>query len=242
MKIQTAIQYKYKSTVKSAFIFFSILTLLLLFMVIWFRSLKGDNSTMYFSGYGFAATIMMFVVGICSIREDLRLYIQNGIARKTTFVVEILMALFSAALISAGGEIFMLMGNAVSRSVERFFVNDFYQFIYADKAFSLSFVQHMESMGVAASFMLTAFAGGMFFSLMFYRLNKAWSIVAAISIPFLLLGLLPNVLYKYYEQTSAMIAFIAASPWNLVLVLSGISCITLVVDWLLIKNIHIRGL
>lgn len=242
MKIKTAIQYKYKNSLKSAFIFFSVLTLVLFTMTIWFGFTNGKNSTLYFSGYSFAATIMMFVVGIVSIREDLRLYIQNGIARKTVFVVEVAMAMLTAALISFGGEIFMLMGNVASQNVERFFVQDIYHLMYANGSSSLTFFQHIESFAMAAALMLTAFACGMFFSLMFYRLNKIWSIVAAIAIPFVLLGLVPRMLYKYYSQTSAMANFIAANSWNLVLVLLGISFITFFIDWLLSRKVHIRGL
>ncbi|NLM77065.1 MAG: hypothetical protein GX173_03150, partial [Ruminococcaceae bacterium] len=45
-----------------------------------------------FTGFGFAAAIFLFISGIVAIREDLRLFMQNGIGRKTTFVIQILIA------------------------------------------------------------------------------------------------------------------------------------------------------
>lgn len=242
MKIKSALKYKYKGAVKSILIFFTVLTLLLFGMALWFSQLAGENSTTYFSGYSFAAIIMMFVVGICSVRDDLRLFIQNGIARKTAFVSEIAVALFSAIVVSIGGEIFMLMGRLVSGRVERFFVQDLYPVIYAGGSTSLTVWQHIESIALSSAFILAAFAGGMFFSLMFYRLNKAWSIVAAVSIPFVLLGLIPNLLYRYYAQTSAVVNFVAASSWNFVLVLLLLSVLTLFIDWMFARRVHIRGL
>ncbi|NCB42742.1 MAG: hypothetical protein EOM59_08995 [Clostridia bacterium] len=242
MKIKTAIQYKYRDSLKSALIFFSIITLVLVAMVIGFGLFQSPNSTVYFSGYTFAATIMMFVVGVCSIREDLRLYIQNGIARKTVFVVDIAMAVLSAAAIAVGGEIFMLLGRVFSQSVKGFFVQDFYSLIYAGGSSTLTFFQHVESVIMASSLMLLAFSGGMFFSLIFYRLNKGWSILIAITIPFILLGVLPVMIFRAYAQVSAWVSFMAASSWNLVLVFLAFSSIMLFINWLLTRKIHIRGL
>ena len=38
----------------------------------------------------FASRIFVFVVGICAVREDLRLFLQNGVGRRTLFAVEFL--------------------------------------------------------------------------------------------------------------------------------------------------------
>jgi len=242
MKIKTALQYKYRNSLKSALIFFSIITFVLVAMAVGFGLFQNPNATTYFSGYTFAAIIMMFVVGVVSIRDDLRLYIQNGIGRKTVFVVEIAMAFLSAVAIAIGGEIFMLLGRVISRNVERFYVQDFYPLIYAGGSSSLTFIQHIESVILAASLMLLAFSGGMFFSLIFYRLHKNWSILIAVTIPFIVFGVIPVMVLRHYTQISSWISFVAASSWNLVLVLSVFSLVLFFINWLLTRKIHIRGL
>jgi hypothetical protein len=244
MSIKTTFHYKFSSLIKSAFIFFGVLSFILLAMTIWIgffqRNHAGTSS--FFSGYTLGASIMMLVVGICSIREDLRMFIQNGFGRKTTYITEFLVAVAISAVIALGGELFLILGGAVASSFPDLYISDLYPLLYAGGSSSLTLAQHMSSMALTVSLLTMMFLGGMFFSLLFYILSKKWTIAVAIALPLSVFGVLPGIVLRFSRQALALADFAGQSSWNLCLIFLIIAMPVAGINWALTRRIHIRGL
>lgn len=244
MSIKTTFHYKFSSLIKSAFIFFGVLSFILLAMTIWigFFQRNHTGTSSFFSGYTLGASIMMLVVGICSIREDLRMFIQNGFGRKTTYITEFLVAIAISAVIALGGELFLILGGAVASSFPDLYISDLYPLLYAGGSSSLTLAQHMSSMALTVSLLTMMFLGGMFFSLLFYILSKKWTIAVAIALPLSVFGVLPGIVLRFSRQALALADFAGQSSWNLCLIFLIIAMPVAGINWVLTRRIHIRGL
>lgn len=244
MNIRTTFHYKFSSLLKSAFTFFGILTFILLAMTIWIGFLQRSNAgtSSFFSGYTLGASIMMLVAGICSIREDLRMFIQNGFGRKTTYITEALVAVAISAVIALGGEVFLVLGGAVASSFPDLYISDLYPLLYAGGSGSLTLTQHMASIALTMTLLTMMFLVGVFFSLLFYILSKKWTIAVGIALPLSVFGVLPGVVLRFSQQALALANFAGQSSWNLCLIFLIIAVAAAGMDWLLARRIHIRGL
>ncbi len=244
MNIRTTFQYKLKESMKSALTFFGVLALILLFMITWIGVLQSDNSgsSSFFSGYTIGAAIMMLVIGICSIREDLRLFIQNGVGRKTTYSTEILSAIAISFMLAIGGQIFLGLGHVVASNFPEVYVSDLYPLIYADGTNALTLLQHIESTFLSVALFMMMFLCGEFFSLLFYILSKKWTIVVSIALPLLLFGGVPTVALRFPEQAVLFGHFAAQSSWNLSFVFLVVAVIAAGIDWMIVRKVHIKGL
>jgi hypothetical protein len=87
-----------------------------------------------------------------------------------------------------------------------------------------------------------AYMGGMFFSLLFYVLNKTMQIVVAVSIPFLLFGGIPFLWPYFSGPLTAVYRFCVVNSWNLLLVFLIVTAIIGAVNGLITRRIPIRGL
>ncbi|HCU08166.1 MAG TPA: hypothetical protein DF480_04255 [Clostridiales bacterium] len=244
MNLRAASLYKSKNALKSAGAYFIVLLLILLAVIAIARInvSNGGSSYVTFSGYTIGAWVMMLVMGITAIREDLRFFIQNGIGRRTAFVTQWVAALELAVLLAVGGQLFQFLANAIAQSVPNIRIGELYSMLYAQGAMSLSLWQHVESFVLYLGFLLMAYMGGMFFSLLFYVLNKTMQVVIAVSIPFLLFVGIPFLWPYFSAPLTALYQFCSVNSWNLLLVFLIITAVIGAVNGLITRRIHIRGL
>ncbi len=194
---------------------------------------------MGFSGYGFATTVFMFVMGIVNVRSDLRLSLQFGVSRRTSFVCEVLSALSVSALLAAAGEMLNGIAQAISADKTNIFVADLYQFIYVGvETPRLTASQHIMSMLFNTGLALSVCVVGMFFSLMFWRLNKFWTIVAALCIPVVINGG-PILLYRMGFDMIGFGRWLAVTPLNFLACFAGTAIIVGTIDWMLLRKANI---
>lgn len=244
MNLRAAVHYKSKDMLKSAGTYFIVLLTILLAVIAIARInvSNGGSSYVTFSGYTIGAWVMMLVMGICAIREDLRFFIQNGVGRRTAFLTQWIAALELAALLAIGGQLFQLLANAIAQSTPNVRIGELYSMLYAQGAMSLSLWQHVESFILYLGFLLMAYMGGMFFSLLFYVLNKTMQIVVAVSISFLLFGGIPFLWPYFSGPLTAVYRFCVVNSWNLLLVFLIVTAIIGAVNGLITRRIPIRGL
>ena len=240
MNIKPAFRCQLSSYLRGTLVIYSIL--IIIFAVSIFSSLYvGDNTLISLTGGGaFTTSIFMLVMGIVSIRSDLRLCLQYGVSRRTAFVGQIMTVLAVSAIISIGTELLMGIAQFIENGSQRFFVADLYQIIYVglDKTV-LSFGQHI--MSILFSFFLVSSVCfvGMFFSLLFWRLSKFWTIVVAVAIP-LLMNFVPLALYKAGVDLSPVIKWLGSSPVKFYFSFALASVILCVINWLLLRKANIR--
>lgn len=241
MKLKPAFRYQFSSLFKGmAVIYLSLVLIISMFII---GTLYMSNDTTFssnFNGYGITATIFLFVIGIINIRSDLRLGLQYGVSRRTVFVSEILTVLAASVILAAAGELLGGIVQALSADNHKFVMTDLYQDIYLESGkMTITFGQHVLSAMVNASLMLSSCLLGMFFSLLFWRLSKVWTIIVAISMP-ILINCIPYILIKMGVDLTPFINWIVSSPLCLVLFCLLLTTLFVIIDWLLLRRINIR--
>ena len=241
MNLKPAFRYQFSSFLKGSAVIYLILIFVIAAVLIGTMSVStGSASSISFTGFSITATIYLFVMGIVEIRNDLRLCLQCGVSRRTAFISELLAVLAASVILAAAGELLTGIAQAISADNSRLFVADLYQLIYvgADTS-ALTFGQHVLSALFNTSLMFAACLGGMFFSLMFWRLNRLWTIVVAISIP-VLINVIPNLLSWLGVDLTPFIKWISSSPFCFVLFFALLAVLVGIIDWLLLRRANIK--
>lgn len=240
-KFLPAFRYSFRGYLRASAGFYlvaaAVIAIAAVFVIL--RSGGGGSSL---TGYGVAAAITLFVFGIASIREDLRLLVQNSVSRRTAFLGVVLSVLAAAAVLATAGELLTWLGQLFARGHSNFYMGDLYQMIYVgigDGA-ALSFSGHLISILLNTALTFGSCLCGMFFSLLFWRLKKVWKVIAGISIPFLL-NVFPWIMMKIGLSPKPLIHFLAASPWNLIGFFLLISVLAAGIDWLLLRRAVIKS-
>lgn len=172
---------------------------------------EQSTSTMNFT---MPYIIFMLVLGIITIREDMRVGIQNGASRSTSFLSNISCMAATSACLALSGIIFYTVWNKLDTGVV---LIDFYSMMYLG-SFTPS---ALESMLMSAAMTLTmslAFASiGCFMSLMYWRLSKTGKWVVSIGMGAAVI-LLINAGSAFDSVASAVartVQFIVKTPWHL---------------------------
>lgn len=216
MNIGPALKYKIKGSIVSIAIFYLIMVLVTAAFIIGAINIRVNvdgNSYSSFSGFGIAAAIFMFITGIVAVREDLRLFMQNGIGRRTAFAAQLMAAAVSAAVLAVMGEILLKISQGFIKDKPNLVISDFYYIIFAEKNISRNlFVQSLESVAVYLAMFICAYMAGVFISMMFYRLNKIWTVVVAVGVPvFIFIGL-PIIISRLDISLRRPVEFVLGSP------------------------------
>ena len=229
LNLRPAFRYRFLNLLGNAGIFYGVMVLVTAVVTIGATiSFNGQTVNASLAAYGFAACITVFVFGIVTVREDLRLGIQHGISRRTTFVSGLLATLSVCFILAVAGELLLAVSQALAADYENLQLSDLYQALYADWQLpQLSFGQHLEAVFFNLAMMLCADMAGMFISLVFFRLNKVWTVIVAVGAPvflFVVLPILIDITGLTPELSRILAAFaywVLSSPWK------GIFCFTL---------------
>lgn len=239
-KFLPAFRYSLWGYLRSSAGFYAVMVIITLLLV-FYVPLRKSSWGVDFNVYGVAATICAFVVGIASIRDDLRLLTQNGVSRRTGFLSELLSVLTFATVLSAAGELLTGLCQLILAGNSHVFVGDWYQLFYLRGNYSmLSFSAHLMSGLLNTAFAFSGCLGGVFFSLLFWRLSRLWKIAAGISIPVLINGI-PWLLYQLHISLMPLVRFLMTSPWNLIAFLLLLSGVTAGINWLLLRRAVIKS-
>ena len=239
MNLKPAYRYQFGGLLKSGAVFYLIMTVATAGYLI-AASRLGRNSTTNFTAYGLSFTIFMFVVGIVSIRNDIRLCLQLGVSRRTTFIGDILAAISVALILGIAGELLMGFAQYIARGIPNCSVSDLYQLIYLGPETTPTLVQHLLGALFNAGLFMAASLFGIFFSLMFWRLNKIWTVIVAIAIPFVLNGG-PILLVRLGVDVSPYFKWAISSPYNFILSCLIVSALLAMIDWLLLRKANVKA-
>ena len=155
-----------------------------------------ESTTMNF---GMPVAIFMFVLSIVSIREDMRLGIQNGAGRGTTFAANTACMLITAVVINLVFFLLTLLWNQLETGV---YIIDLFGALYFGEPFFARAGELTASSTALLALSVFLAALGSFTSLMYWRLNKFWTILVSVAVPLaLLFGSVPLV--SWMDTTSA---------------------------------------
>lgn len=240
MNIKPAFRYQFDVFFKGFLVIFLILAAAIAGLIVISLHTSIGTTNVTFSGYGITASIFLFVMGIVNIRSDLRLCLQYGVSRRTSFASEILAVLSISIILSVAGELLTCIVQALSTNVTRFFIADIYQLIFVGpNAISMTFSQHLLSILLNTCLTFFSCLFGMFFSLMFWRLNKLWSIVVAVLIP-ISINVVPLLLSKLGLNLAPFIGWATASPFHYDLIFLFLAVLLGIFDWLLLRRANIK--
>ena len=228
MNLKPAIRYQLREYLVSCLVFWAINALLIGigFLVLSLNLGSGDRSGYTYNGYGFACAIFFLVFGLILPRQAIRLCVQMGVSRRTTFLSLFLSALLPAVCLSLAGELLLSLAQfAADHTQFQLEFSDLFSMIYLKQGLPLTFLQHTASILFSAACMLACYSLGLFFTFLFWRLNKVGCIVAALAIPASLIGF-PPLLAKAEEVFPPVRTLFLTlgdtffhSPWGAILLL-----------------------
>ncbi len=238
--ITAAVQYRFRDSLRAVYVFGAIvLGLALLVQLttlfdfhIYVNGVHSNGA----GGFQFGALIFVFVASICTVREDLRLFLQNGVGRKTLFYTE----LFNTALLAILGALISFVTDLI------FFIPgwaDPYDVGYAAFRENFASAPYIQSYAVLLAGLMLAAALGMFISMAFYRMNKAWTIITAVGVPLVVMNgtaALGMLMVRRFSGVLNMLRTILAMPMLCAAALFGIAVILLIFDWLLMRRAPIK--
>ena len=172
-----------------------------------------ESTTMNF---GMPVAIFMFVLSIVSIREDMRLGIQNGAGRGTTFAANTACMLITAVVINLVFFLLTLLWNQLGTGV---YIVDVFGALYYGEPFLARTGELLVSSTALLALSVFLAALGSFTSLMYWRLNKfgKW----AVSLGFgAVIILFTSVVIRFRAVALTLGRFLDwlfATPWNLTL-------------------------
>ncbi len=204
----------------------------------------GDlvNVFVGFSGFTFSAMIAMFVLGIVTIRENLRLLIQNGVGRKTAILSELITNLLISFIFAVFGEVSIYFFAEVSKGVKGANFTDLYELMYENiDVVGMPIFEHLKAILFSMLLFFLMSSVGMFISLVFLRLSKPMKIAVAVGAPVLFVILIPlsiNLLGWFDWLGSALSAVLqfATKPFGAALVLTALSAIAVIVNWCIVQR------
>lgn len=205
MNLKGALVYDLRASLRSMGIFFLVMTLVWMLNLVLAVSLGGES--FHFNGFEMASAVYMFVVGIVSIREDLRLFLQNGCGRPTVFVTQLVLGLFAAIVLAALGglmmELFRLLGSWAFPQLK---IVSLYELMGLAEGQNRA-AAVLEGMGYIFFQCLPAFLFGMMVSLAYYRMTKLGKVIFSIAAPGVFFVGLPILVGNNPDLASAILAF-----------------------------------
>ena len=186
MKLKAAVRYYLNDFKKPVIIFYGVVMALFLIQLLMAALLHSDSAAS--GGMESASAIFLFVVGLNSFKAQFRLFLQNGLSRKTLFAGFVAgLALLAAAMTLidlAFGWFRGLFTPYTSAYMDRFGT------LYADGS---SFKALAD--GLLWSFLAYVTAGmtGLFITCLYYRMNKALKLAVSIGVPALVFIVIPLV-------------------------------------------------
>ncbi|MBQ3404695.1 MAG: hypothetical protein IJG63_04670 [Oscillospiraceae bacterium] len=247
MKLRSILTYCFRDIMRASLIFVGIYVLVILLLAV--LSLITEGHTYLNGGYEIAAGITMFVVGICSVREYLRLAIQNGVGRNTTFFAMILSLICACAVLAVLGELISTLGETLTENNDRVSFSSLYALIYSGLygvmqvgAAPGTVLSHVQSIGLVFVTLAGLYLCGSFLSLLFYRLKKVFKVILAIALPFIICWIIPVALIRVGGAIGAEATIsILASPGLMMLCMLAGAVVMAILCWLLIFRAPIKA-
>lgn len=247
--LTTAFKYQTKDNVRAVIIFYLIVCAIIVLISIGVATTStSSRSTM--GGLDTSTTIFLFVAGIVSFKEPFRMLMQNGVSRRTMMKSKILTALALTFFMAVCTTVLMIIGKALTSSMESYSLLSTYEQTYALKAASQSFFT-LQLSTLIFNFLqyLSVFSLGLFVALIFYRCGKAGKIAVGAGVPvtiFLVLPIIDAVYFKMkitksiFQFFDTVFGITAGRPWAAFISFAVLAVLGLSLSWLLMRKADIK--
>ena len=235
--LNRAVRYGIHNYLRAAGILLLVMLLIPLALWVMLAMLGGSGSN--FNGYSLSVGVFGFVLGMVGIRENLRMLNQNGVSRRTAFLAEIV----SQAVVAV-----LAVYRALPGLMARVEVSDVYQLLYEGADMGPAGYLRTAVFSAAMAFSLAGV--GQFWSVLYWRLSKFWTVIVSIAIPLVLIFGPAAVLTAVGDTPAgeaivrvlaALGRFFIGSVWNAALVFLAVAAVSFALSWLLVRRAVIRG-
>ena len=178
IELKGALRYDIKSSMAGVVIFLVVMVVVWLLNFILSFSFGGEG--VYSSGFEMGTAIFMFVLGINSIRQDLRIFLQNGRGRTTVFLSQLIITVVISAVMAVMAglliELFQLITALGSPQME-------YASFYSMVGLTSGLGTFLNTVAYTFLQCIPTFLFGMMVSLIYYRLPKLGRVIFSIAVP-----------------------------------------------------------
>lgn len=232
-------KYRLKDDLKAVGVFL-IVTLLCMVLVIYgIMIMVSEINGRVISNFSIALTVFSFVLGIVTVREDLRLGIQNGVSRGTSLAA-CFTANVVASLAAALGVTLVEWLSVATQNTTNAALMSFYAMIYGE---DLSLSGQLRSFLLSFVWSGSAVFVGSFLSLLYWRLTKLWRWIVSLGMGAALLLLMnaTMIVGGFMDAVLSFFRWLGEAPLNLSMFLVGVAVVFAVFDWLLTRKAPITA-
>jgi hypothetical protein len=188
--IIAAYKYNLYDNAKAIIIYYFVVLAVLALMTVGIS--VTTSGSMSLSGLDIATVNFLLIAGLVSFKESFRMFMQNGVSRKSIMASKILSAVSIALIMTAADSVLSLICKFIFMKADGMKYYSLFEQSYK------TFVEGKSSLLIqlnmfAYNFLLyiLMLACGFFISLLFYRLNKGGKIAVAVGVPVALIIVFP---------------------------------------------------
>ena len=239
MNFRPIFRNRFKYDMKVVALFMALLLLCNAFIVALLLVVSAQVQGQAFSNFSVAMSCFTLAIGAASVREDLRLGIQNGVSRGTSLTASFT-ANIAVAMVAALCVTLVEWACINLRGTVRIGFYSIFALVYGEDA---------SVPGQFRSFLLNflwcgsmVFVGS-FLSLMYWRLSKLWRWVVSLGMGAALILLLSATMIVggFMDRVLAFFRWLGEAPVNLCICLVGVAVVFAVFDWLLTRRAPITA-
>ena len=239
MNFRPIFRNRFKYDMKVVALFMALLLLCNAFIVALLLVVSAQVQGQAFSNFSVAMSCFTLAIGAASVREDLRLGIQNGVSRGTSLTASFT-ANIAVAMVAAVCVTLVEWACIYLRGTVRIGFYSIFALVYGEDA---------SVPGQFRSFLLnflwcgSAVFVGSFLSLMYWRLSKLWRWVVSLGMGAALILLLnaAMIVGGFMDRVLAFFRWLGEAPVNLCVFLVGVAVVFAVFDWLLTRKAPITA-
>lgn len=202
------------------------------------------------NGFDSATVIFLFVVGLCSFKDNFGMLMQNSVTRKTIFLGRLATTVGIAFGMAVADKIFQIICNLLfSRNGITFYENMYEQFYAPKLGYMSSFGIIVESFLLSFFLYLSLSMVGYMITIIFYRLGKGGKIAVGVGVPVTCSVILPLLDFRFFDgKLSILFAQFAdfsfgiteVKPQNAMIICLLLFVFTAIISWLLMRKAVVR--
>ena len=232
-------KYRLKDDLKAVGVFLLVTLLCTVLVIYGVLIMVSAIDERVVSNFSIALTVFSFVIGIVTVREDLRLGIQNGVSRGTSLAA-CFTANVVASMVAALGVTLVEWLSVATQDTTNAALMSFYAMIYGE---DLSLSGQLRSFLLSFVWSGSAVFVGSFLSLLYWRLSKLWRWIVSLGMGAALLLLMNAAVIsgRLMDKVLSFFRWLGEAPLNLSMFLIGVAVVFAVIDWLLTRKAPITA-
>lgn len=232
-------KYRLKDDLKAVGVFLLVTLLCTVLVIYGVLIMVSAIDERVVSNFSIALTVFSFVIGIVTVREDLRLGIQNGVSRGTSLAA-CFTANVVASMVAALGVTLVEWLSVATQDTTNAALMSFYAMIYGE---DLSLPGQLRSFLLSFVWSGSAVFVGSFLSLLYWRLSKLWRWIVSLGMGAALLLLMnaTMIVGGFMDAVLSFFRWLGEAPLNLSMFLIGVAVVFAFIDWLLTRKAPITA-